>query len=72
MTPHQLEVLRRLGYRPLPENPTIYDALWAVAGLGGHQRSNGDPGWQVLQRGMRRLLDYELAYMAGLRDAAAR
>lgn len=69
MTPQRLEVLRCLGHRPLPENPTVYDALWAVAGMGGHQRSNGDPGWHVLQRGMRKLLDYEFAYMAGRRDA---
>jgi hypothetical protein len=71
MTPQRIEVLRRLGHRPLPENPTIYEALWAVAGMGGHQKSNGDPGWRVLQRGMRKLLDYEIGYTAGLRDAAA-
>jgi len=68
MSRQRLELLRRLGHRPLSENPTIYEALWAVAGLGGHQRSNGDPGWLVLQRGMRKLLDYELGYIAALRD----
>jgi hypothetical protein len=69
MSPMQLDLLRRLGHRPLSETPTIYEALWAIAGLGGHQKSNGDPGWLVLQRGMRKLLDYELGYIAGLRAA---
>lgn len=43
--------------RELPEQPTIRDAMLAIAALGGHLRSNGDPGWQVLGRGYRRFLD---------------
>jgi hypothetical protein len=65
LTPQQLKVLRLLGSRPLPPKPTVRDALWAVAGLGGHQRRNGEPGWLVLYRGMRTLLTYEAGYEAG-------
>lgn len=66
LTPQQLKVLRLLGSRPLPPHPTARDALWAVAGLGGHQKRNGEPGWLVLYRGMRTLLTYEAGYEAGL------
>jgi len=66
LTTQQLVVLRRLGSRPLPPKPTARDALWAVAGLGGHLKRNGEPGWLVLHRGMRTLLTYEAGYEAGL------
>lgn len=68
--PPRLQVLRSLSHRPLSEKPTLHEALWAIAGLAGHQRSNGEPGWRLLQRGMRKLLDYERGYMAALQDAA--
>lgn len=35
----------------LPPNPRIRQILAAFARLGGHQKSNGPPGWQVLGRG---------------------
>lgn len=38
------------------EQPTVQDAYKALAGLGGHLSQNGPPGWQVLWRGMRKLL----------------
>jgi hypothetical protein len=72
MTPLRIELLRRLSARPLPENPTVYEALWALAGFGGHLKTNGEPGWLILHRGMRKLLDYEVGYTAGMRDAAER
>jgi hypothetical protein len=40
----------------LRSTPTVADAWLAIARLGGHLRSNGPPGWQVLWRGMSRLL----------------
>lgn len=46
----QLEVLRHTSYRKLPPNPTVLQAMWSLAGLGGHLPSNGWPGWQVLGR----------------------
>jgi hypothetical protein len=67
LTPQQLTILRSLGARPLPDNPTTRDALWAVAGLGGHLKRNGEPGWLVLYRGMQTLHTYEAGYEAGLR-----
>lgn len=50
LTPLQLTVLRHLSHRRMPENPTAAQALWALAGLGGHIANNGWPGWQVLGR----------------------
>lgn len=67
LTPQQLKVLRLIGSRPVPAKPTARDALWAVAGLGGHLKRNGDPGWLVLHRGLQTLLSYEAGYEAGLK-----
>lgn len=64
VTPLQLRILRTLGHRPLSSEPTAAQALLAIAGLGGHMRSNGPPGWQVLRRGYQKLLDYELGWTA--------
>jgi hypothetical protein len=66
VTPQQLKILRMLGVRTLPEKPTARDALWAVAGLGGHLKRNGEPGWLVLHRGLQTLLSYEAGFEAGL------
>ena len=37
-------------------------AMMAIADLGGHLRSNGDPGWQVLGRGYQDLLMMVVGY----------
>lgn len=62
LTDEQLVVLRAGAERPLPESPTVSDALVAIARLGGHLRSNGDPGWQVLARGFEDLLKLVAGY----------
>jgi hypothetical protein len=49
--------------RELPEQPTVRQAMLAVAKMGGHIANNGDPGWIVLGRGFDRLLDVELGLM---------
>lgn len=53
-TIQQLLILRAIageaGYE-LPANPTICEAMLAIARLGGHLRRNGEPGWIVLGRG---------------------
>jgi hypothetical protein len=67
LTPRQLEIVREMGTRRLPPEPTARDALWAVAGLGGHQKRNGEPGWLVLYRGMQKLLDFEAGWVAGFK-----
>lgn len=59
MTPTQLRILRSCTHGELPEHASVREALLAVAALGGHLPSNGDPGWRVISRGWRRLLDYE-------------
>lgn len=68
LTPKQLEVLRAVAKKPIPAKPTTRDAMLAIAALGGHLKSNGDPGWLVLGRGMHDLLLLELGWRA--REAA--
>lgn len=57
----QLKLLRAVT-RKLPARPTARDALLALAGLGGHLKNNGDPGWRTLSKGWRTLLEYEKGY----------
>jgi Transposase DNA-binding/Transposase DDE domain len=64
LTPKQLEVLRAVSRRPLPQRPSAKEAMLAVASLGGHLKSNGDPGWLVLGRGLHDLLLLELGWRA--------
>jgi hypothetical protein len=64
VNPTQIQVLRAMGHRPLSEKPTAAEALLAIAGLGGHLKRNGPPGWQVLHRGYQRLLDYTAGWSA--------
>ena len=47
----ELDVLRVLGRRKLPEAPTAEDVYLAIAALGGHIKYNGPPGWLILARG---------------------
>lgn len=63
----QLALLRRL--RPkLPPNPNTYQALRALASLGGFigRKGDGEPGWRTLWAGWQRLLQVELGYRAAL------
>ena len=55
LEPDEIEVLRVLGRRPLPQNPTTRDALLAVAALGGHIKWAPDPGWLTISRGFTEL-----------------
>lgn len=74
LTPLQLTVIRHRSHRRLPENPTAAQALWALAGIGGHIANNGWPGWQVLGRAFVTLAEaipiWEAAWKAA--TAAAR
>lgn len=68
LTPIQLRLLRWKSKRvPLSDTPTAYEAMLAVAGLGGHLKRNGEPGWQTIGRGMDDLLLMEAGWAA--RDA---
>jgi DDE family transposase len=48
--------------KPLSAEPTIADVTNAIAELGGHIKSNGPPGWQVLGRGFEELRRAEYLY----------
>lgn len=56
-TPLQLTVLKHLSRRKMPQNPTVAQAFWVLAKLGGHIANNGAPGWQVLGRAYVKLLE---------------
>lgn len=51
----RLTVLRQFAARPVPDDATVEQAMLAIAGLGGHKKSNGPPGWLTLGRGFRQL-----------------
>jgi hypothetical protein len=59
-----LAALRHFSHRPLPQAPTVQDVLWCIAGLGGHIKNNGAPGWQVLQRGMEKFVPFAAGWCA--------
>lgn len=50
--------------RKIEADPSAEEALAAIAGLGGHQKHNGPPGWQTLAAGYMRLLDFERGWLA--------
>lgn len=59
----RLQVIREHAVRyKLPANPTLRDVAYAIAGMGGHLKRNGPPGWQTLRRGYERLLILEDAW----------
>ena len=56
LNPLQLKILRAKSRDPFPDNPTVADACFAIARLGGFLKHNKRPGWQVLGRGLHDLL----------------
>jgi hypothetical protein len=50
-----IQVLRIFTRIKLTAAPTAREVLLAVAALGGHQKSNGEPGWITLGRGYEKL-----------------
>ena len=68
MTPTELKVLGRATKVRFSPSSTVHDAMLAIARLGGHHRSNGEPGWQLLGRGYQDLL----MLVAGYRLATPR
>jgi len=67
LDPDQIAVLRKASDAPLPTALTARDAMLAIARLGGHLRSNGDPGWAVLGRGYQDLLMMVAGYRLATR-----
>jgi Transposase DNA-binding/Transposase DDE domain len=50
---------------PLPPDPTVADFFRGIARLGGHHKSNGRPGWQLLWYGFQYLLSFAAGFIAG-------
>jgi hypothetical protein len=67
LTELQIMLLQADRKARLKANPTVRDALLAVAALGGHIKNNGDPGWLVLYRGMECLIERTLGCVATIR-----
>lgn len=54
----ELEVLQVMSVRvKLSSTPTLREAYLALAGLGGHLKRNGEPGWRTLSFGFQRFLE---------------
>jgi hypothetical protein len=52
LTVEEVVILRAMSKRVrLGSSPTAQDALYAIAGLGGHLKQNGPPGWQTIWAG---------------------
>lgn len=58
----QLKILRKLRPKLVPPDASAADVMRGVAGLGGHIRQNGPPGWLVLGRGWEHLLEMETGF----------
>lgn len=67
LSPLKLMLLQRHPDVRLQDEPTIRDAMLAVAKLGGHLKNNGEPGWLVLGRGYEDLLLLERGAALALR-----
>ena len=63
----QLHVIRTLAQGcELPRAPTARQVMLAIARIGGHIQSNGEPGWIVLGRGYADFLKAEVGFRAAL------
>ena len=71
LTSTQIKVLQHYQPQKMPtRGATVRDALYAVAGLGGHLKNNGPPGWRTLTHGMQSLVAMADAWDAGAANAA--
>ena len=65
LTPTQLRLLQASSVRvKLGSAPTVREAMLAIAGIGGHLKRNGEPGWLTLTRGFHELLIMEAGCLA--------
>lgn len=64
LSARQITILRAMLRKPLPEEPSARDVLLAIAGLGGHLKRNGEPGWSTIRHGYERLLTAEIGWVA--------
>jgi len=56
----------------LARRPTSREVMLAIAGVGGHLKANGEPGWLVLYRGVQRLLEFVSGWRAAMEFMAER
>jgi hypothetical protein len=68
LTKAQLAILARRRYGLLPKGASVREAMLAVARMGGHIKSNGEPGWSTLGYGFQRLLALEEGWLAAKED----
>jgi hypothetical protein len=64
----QIRLLHEQTKIAITTESTVLEAWAAVGRLGGHIKSNGPPGWQVLGRGYSNLLLLEAGYKIGRAD----
>lgn len=50
----------------MPKEPTAEEALAVIAGLAGHIKWNGPPGWQTIAAGYTELLAFERGWLAAM------
>lgn len=62
LSPVQLSILKALPRTAKYPQRTVREALLAIAGLGGHLKNNGEPGWITLGRGFEKLQNYEVGW----------
>lgn len=63
LTETQVDALRAV-VSTVPAQPTVREAMLGIAALGGHLKRNGEPGWLVIGRGLRELLQIEVGWRA--------
>ncbi|MBW1809337.1 MAG: hypothetical protein JRJ87_14165 [Deltaproteobacteria bacterium] len=64
LTDVQIKIIKAISKKPLSKSITAGQALLEVARIGGHFKHNGDPGWQVLSRGLQELNLMEIGFRA--------
>ena len=68
LTATQIKILQEHQPAKMPRSgATVRDALYAVAGMGGHLKRNGAPGWRTLSYGMQDLLKFEAIWDAAFK-----
>lgn len=70
LSQRQLAILRARGKVRFSTQPTLREAMLAIAAEGGHIKNNGDPGWQVLASGYEQLLMMEIGYRLARKEEA--
>jgi len=65
MQEEEIKLLRWRSKRvKLPKHPTVEQVLLAIAGIGGHLKRNGPPGWQTLAAGYQEFCSVLMGYRA--------